>query len=64
MTACSASRSGRHGNREARVTCLRRNRGIADRYQAREVPTDHVPTRRAAAKEKFAWLLDSAAVSS
>jgi acyl-CoA dehydrogenase len=42
------------------VTVARR---ILRGYQKRDVPTEHVPTRRAAAKEKFAWLLDSAAVS-
>ena len=25
-------------------------------YEPRDVPTEHVPTRRAAAREKFAWL--------
>jgi acyl-CoA dehydrogenase len=44
-----------------KVTVARR---ILRDYQAREVPTEHVPTRAAAAKEKFAWLLDSAAVGS
>jgi acyl-CoA dehydrogenase len=44
-----------------KVTVARR---ILRDYQAREVPTEHVPTRGAAAKEKFAWLLDSAAVGS
>jgi acyl-CoA dehydrogenase len=44
-----------------KVTVARR---ILRDYQGREVPTEHVPTRRAAAKEKFAWLLDSATVSS
>jgi acyl-CoA dehydrogenase len=44
-----------------KVTVARR---ILRDHQAREVPTEHVPTRRAAAKEKFAWLLDSAAVGS
>jgi acyl-CoA dehydrogenase len=44
-----------------KVTVARR---ILRDYQGREVPTEHVPIRRAAAKEKFAWLLDSAAVGS
>jgi acyl-CoA dehydrogenase len=44
-----------------KVTVARR---ILRDYQGREVPTEHVPTRRAAAKEKFAWLLDSAAAGS
>jgi acyl-CoA dehydrogenase len=44
-----------------KVTVARR---ILRDYQRRDVPTEHVPTRRGAAKEKFAWLLDSAAVSS
>jgi acyl-CoA dehydrogenase len=44
-----------------KVTVARR---ILRDYQAREVPTEHVPTRGAAAKEKFAWLLDSAAMGS
>jgi acyl-CoA dehydrogenase len=44
-----------------KVTVARR---ILRGYQKRDVPTEHVPTRRAAAKEKFAWLLDSAAVGS
>jgi acyl-CoA dehydrogenase len=39
-------------------------RRILRDHQGREVPTEHVPTRRAAAKEKFAWLLDSATVGS
>ncbi len=38
-------------------------RQVLKRYRAVEVPTEHVPTRRAAAREKFAWLLDQAAVS-
>jgi acyl-CoA dehydrogenase len=33
-------------------------------YERRDVPSEHVPARRAAAREKFAWLLDAAAVSS
>ena len=44
-----------------KVTVARR---LLRGYQAREVPTEHVPTRRKAAKEKFAWLLDAAAMSS
>lgn len=43
-----------------KVTVSRR---VLKDYAAREVPTEHVPTRRAAAKEKFAWLLDAAAVA-
>ena len=44
-----------------KVTVARR---ILRDYEPRDVPTEHVPTRTAAAKEKFAWLLDSAAVGS
>jgi len=44
-----------------KVTVARR---ILRDYQPRDVPTEHVPTRGAAAKEKFAWLLDSAAMGS
>jgi acyl-CoA dehydrogenase len=44
-----------------KVTVARRT---LKNYEAREVPTEHVPTRRAAAKEKFAWLLDAVAVGS
>lgn len=43
-----------------KVTVSRR---MLKNYEAREVPTEHVPTRRAAAKAKFAWLLDAAAVA-
>ena len=39
-------------------------RQVLKGYKPAEVPTEHVPTRRAAAREKFAWLLDQAAVSS
>ena len=38
-------------------------RQVLKGYKPAEVPTEHVPTRRAAAREKFAWLLDQAAVS-
>jgi acyl-CoA dehydrogenase len=38
-------------------------RQVLKGYAPAEVPTEHVPTRRAAAREKFAWLLDQAAVS-
>jgi acyl-CoA dehydrogenase len=43
-----------------KVTVARR---ILRGYEPRDVPSEHVPTRRAAAREKFAWLLDAAAVS-
>jgi acyl-CoA dehydrogenase len=36
---------------------------VLKRYKAAEVPTEHVPTRRQAAEEKFAALLDNVAVS-
>jgi acyl-CoA dehydrogenase len=39
-------------------------RQVLKRYKAAEVPTEHVPTRRRAALEKFADYLDDAAVSS
>ncbi len=39
-------------------------RQVLKGYTPTEVPTEHVPTRRVAAKERFAWLLDQAAVSS
>ncbi|TCP50080.1 acyl-CoA dehydrogenase [Tamaricihabitans halophyticus] len=39
-------------------------RRILRGYQPREVPTEHVPTRTAAAREKFAELLDGAATNS
>ncbi len=38
-------------------------RHVLKGYKPTEVPTEHVPTRRAAAREKFAWLLDQVAVS-
>jgi acyl-CoA dehydrogenase len=38
-------------------------RQILKRYKASEVPTEHVPTRRRAAIEKFADYLDAAAIS-
>ena len=38
-------------------------RQVLKGYQPADVPTEHVPTRRAAAREKFAHLLDQAAVS-
>ena len=38
-------------------------RQVLKRYKAAEVPTEHVPTRRRAAIEKFADYLDDAAVS-
>src|SRR5215213_2598815 len=38
-------------------------RQVLKRYKASEVPTEHVPTRRKAAEEKFADYLDQAAVS-
>jgi acyl-CoA dehydrogenase len=43
-----------------KVTVARR---ILKGYEPRDVPSEHVPTRRAAAREKFAWLLDTAAVN-
>jgi acyl-CoA dehydrogenase len=43
-----------------KVTVARR---ILKGYEPRDVPSEHVPTRRAAAREKFAWLLDAAEVS-
>jgi acyl-CoA dehydrogenase len=39
-------------------------RQILKQYRPHEVPTEHVPTRRAAALRKFADYLDAAAVSS
>ena len=39
-------------------------RQILKRYKPAEVPTEHVPTRRKAAQEKFADYLDAVAVSS
>jgi len=39
-------------------------RQVLKRYKAAEVPTEHVPTRRRAAIEKFADYLDAAAVNS
>ena len=38
-------------------------RQVLKGYSPTEVPTEHVPTRRAAARERFAWLADQAAVS-
>ncbi|GAA4755242.1 acyl-CoA dehydrogenase family protein [Actinomycetospora chibensis] len=43
-----------------KVTVARR---VLRDYEPREVPTEHVPTRREAARRKFAHLLDAAAVS-
>ena len=39
-----------------RVTVARR---ILRDYQPRDVPSEHIPTRRAAALEKFGQMLDS-----
>ena len=39
-------------------------RQVLKGYKPTDVPTEHVPTRRAAAQEKFAWLLDQMAVNS
>jgi acyl-CoA dehydrogenase len=39
-------------------------RNLLKRYKPAEVPTEHVPTRRAAAMNKFADYLDNAEVSS
>ena len=33
-------------------------RQILKGYEATDVPSEHVPTRREAAREQFAWLLD------
>jgi acyl-CoA dehydrogenase len=44
-----------------KVTVARR---VLKGYERQDVPSEHVPTRRAAATEKFAWLLDAAAVNS
>jgi acyl-CoA dehydrogenase len=44
-----------------KVTVARR---LLRDHEPREVPTEHVPTRREAARAKFAHLLDAAAVSS
>ena len=44
-----------------KVTVARR---ILRHYEARDVPTEHVPTRRAAAEKKFAHLLDTTAINS
>jgi acyl-CoA dehydrogenase len=38
-------------------------RQVLKRYKAAEIPTEHVPTRRKAAQEKFAALLDDVAIS-
>ncbi len=35
-------------------------RQILKGYEAHDVPTEHIPTRREAARERFAWLLDEA----
>jgi acyl-CoA dehydrogenase len=43
-----------------RVTVARQT---LKRYQPAEVPTEHIPTRREAAKAKFASLLDEAAAN-
>jgi acyl-CoA dehydrogenase len=42
-----------------KVTVARR---VLRDYERHDVPSEHVPTRRAAAKEKFAWLLEAATV--
>jgi acyl-CoA dehydrogenase len=42
-----------------RVTVARQ---LLKRYSRAEVPTEHVPTRRAAARDKFASLLDDIAL--
>jgi acyl-CoA dehydrogenase len=39
-------------------------RQVLKRYKAADVPTEHVPTRRRAAIEKFADQLDGIAVNS
>jgi acyl-CoA dehydrogenase len=44
-----------------KVTVARR---ILRNYDARAVPTEHVPTRRAEAEKKFAHLLDTTAINS
>ena len=44
-----------------KVTVARR---VLKDFEAREVPTEHVPTRREAARTKFAHLLDAASVGS
>ena len=38
-------------------------RQVLKRYSPKEVPTEHVPTRRKAAEEKFAEYLDNIAVN-
>jgi acyl-CoA dehydrogenase len=35
-------------------------RQILKGYEATDVPSEHIPTRKAAARDKFAWLLDQA----
>jgi len=42
-----------------KVTVARR---ICKDYEPRDVPSEHVPTRRATARERFAWLLDAASI--
>jgi acyl-CoA dehydrogenase len=39
-------------------------RQILKRYEPADVPSEHVPTRRAAAQERFAEVLDAAALNS
>jgi acyl-CoA dehydrogenase len=43
-----------------KVTVARR---ILRNYEAREVPTEHIPTRRTEAEKKFAHLLDANTIS-
>jgi acyl-CoA dehydrogenase len=58
-----AARAGRIYDGPDEVHRMTVARQILKGYEPVEVPTEHVPTRRAEAQRKFAWLLDQAAAS-
>jgi len=59
--SCVPCRRALREAREGHKVTVARN--LLKRYKPAEVPTEHVPTRRAAALHKFADYLDNAAVS-
>jgi acyl-CoA dehydrogenase len=55
-----AARAGRIYDGPDEVHRMTVARQILKGYDAHEVPSEHIPTRREQAREKFAWLLDQA----
>ena len=55
-----AARAGRIYDGPDEVHRMTVARQILKGYEAVDVPTEHIPTRKAEAQRKFAWLLEEA----